>query len=277
VEDPLKVFDEMFQDLRFGLRMLFKKPGLALAAIICLGLGTGASGLIFGLVNAMLLRPVTGLNAPEQLAVILSRNDRNDFGLTSAPDFEDYQTRAQSFSGLLAYRSMMISVGSDRGAERIQGAIASSNYFAVLGVGAARGCTLRHDEAQGAVISHGYWQRRFAADPAIIGKTVNVNTQPFTIIGVASPEFVGTETGELFDLWIPLATQPQVMPEDRLRSRDNHWLLMIGRRKAEVSRTQAQQELDLLSAQLRQTYPNEHRGMVGLRLSPHVGLERALV
>jgi predicted permease len=269
---PRRWEDEMMQDLRYGVRMLLRKPGLLLAAMLCLALGTGANGLIFSLVNAMLLRPVTGLSAPEQLGVMLSRNEQDDFGLTSYPDFQDYRARAQSFSGVLAYRAMMLNVGSDGFTERLQGAIASSNYFTVLGVGTALGRTFRDDEAQGVVISHGYWQRRFAADAAIIGKTVNVNAQPFTIIGIAPPEFVGTETGELFDLWLPLAAPPQVMPDDRLRSRDNHWLLLIGRRNRDVSATRAQQELDLLSAQLRQAYPNEHRGMTGLHLSPHVGL-----
>ncbi len=262
----------MMQDLRYGVRMLWRKPGLMLAAVLCLALGTGANGLIFSLVNTMLLRPVAGLSAPEELGVMLSRNDQNDFGLTSYPDFQDYQTRAQSFSGVLAYRATMLNVGRDGFTERLQGAMASSNYFAVLGVGTAMGRTFRDDEAQGVVISHGYWQQRFASDPAILGKTIHVNAQPFTIIGVASPEFVGTETGELFDLWIPLTAQPQLMTEDRLRRRDNHWLLLIGRRKAEASTSQAQQELDLLAAQLRQAYPYEHRGMTGLHLSPHVGL-----
>jgi predicted permease len=269
---PRRMEDEMFQDIRFGVRMLLRKPGLLLAAVLCLALGTGANGLIFSLVNAMLLRPVSGLSAPEELTVMLSRNEQNEFGLTSYPDFQDYETRAQSFSGLLAYRALMLNVGGDGFTERLQGAIASSNYFTVLGVGTALGRTFRDDEVQGVVISHGYWQRRFAADATIIGKTVNINSQPFTIIGIAPPEFVGTETGELFDLWLPLAAQPQVMPGDRLRRRDNHWLLMIGRRNTEVSATRAQEELDLLAAQWRQAYPNEHRGMTGLHLSPHVGL-----
>jgi predicted permease len=270
---PQRWEDEMLQDIRYGVRMLGKKPGLMLAAILCLALGTGANGLIFGLVNAMLLRPVAGLSAPEQLGVIVSRKEQNQFGLTSVPDFQDYQARAQSFSGLLAYRATMFSLHSEGVTERLQGAIASGNYFSVLGVGAALGRTFGADESQAvAVISHGLWQRRFAGDVNVLGKTAHINAQPFTIIGVAAPEFIGTETGEIFDVWIPLAMQPRVMSEDRLRSRDNHWLLMIGRRKADLSATQAQQELDLLSAQLRQAYPNEHKEITGLHLSPHVGL-----
>jgi predicted permease len=150
----------------------------------------------------------------------------------------------------------------------------------VLGVGAVTGRTFLADEERTpgahpvAVVSHGLWQRRFAADPAIVGKTVTVNAQPFTIIGVAQPGFTGTETGEIFDIWIPLMTQPQTMPQggDRLSRRDQRWLMMIGRLNAGVRAEQAQQELDILAAQLRQAYPKEHSGMSGVLLSPHVGL-----
>jgi predicted permease len=268
----------MFQDIHFGMRMLVRKPGLTTAAILCLALGTGANVLIFGLVNAMLMRPIAGLSASEQLTVIVSRNHRHDFGPISYPDYQDYQNRNRSFSGLLAYRGMMFGLGSDGFTERIQGAMVSGNYFSVLGVGTIAGRTFRPEEDQTpgahpvAVISHGFWQRRFAADPAIIGKTVIVNTHPFTIIGVTPPGFIGTETGELFDLWIPLTMQAQVMHQDRLRSRDHRWLVMIGRRKADVSVARAQQEFDILAAQLRQEHPKEHVGISGIHLSPHVGI-----
>jgi predicted permease len=277
---PKRFEDEMFQDLRFGVRMLLKRPGLILVAILCLALGTGANVLIFALVNAVVLRPVTGVHAPQELAVMLHRNDRNDFDPTSYPDYLDYRARNRSFEGLLAYRTLGLNLGGDGGTERIQGAIVSGNYFSVLGVGAAAGRTLRaeDDQAPGAhpvaVISHGLWQRRFAADPAVIGKTVNVNAYPFTIIGVAQADFNGTETGEIFDLWLPLAMQPQIMAqtEDRLRSRDKRWLIMIGRLKAGSQSEQAQNELDIIAAQLRQEYPQEHRGLAGIQVSPHVGL-----
>ncbi len=277
---PERWEDEMFQDLRYGARMLVRKPVLTIAAILCLALGTGANVLIFGLVNAMLLRPIAGLEASEQLAVIVSRNDQGGFGLTSYPDYQDYRDRNRSFSDLLAYRGMMFSLGGDVAAERIQGALVSGNYFSALGVGTVTGRAFQADEGQTpgahpvAVISHGLWRRRFDSDPAIIGKTVTVNAHPFTIIGVAQPGFIGTETGEVFNLWIPLTMQAQVMSQmdNRLHSRDNRWLLMIGRRKAGVEFEQAQQELDMLSAQLRLAYPKEHRGISGLHLSPHVGI-----
>ncbi|MGH9753594.1 MAG: ABC transporter permease, partial [Blastocatellia bacterium] len=107
-----------------------------------------------------------------------------------------------------------------------------------------------------------------------IGKTVNVNAYPFTIIGVAQAGFNGTETGEIFDLWLPLTMQARIMAqaEDRLRSRDKRWLVMIGRLKAGAQLEQAQKEFDILAAQLRQEYPQEHRGLAGIHLSPHVGL-----
>jgi len=277
---PKRLEDEVFQDLRFGFRMLLKRPGLILIATLCLAMGTGANVLMFSLVNAVVLRPVAGARAPEELAVMLHRNDRNSFDLTSYLDYLDYRERNRSFEGVLAYRGMGVNLGGDGGAERILGAIASGNYFSVLGVGAALGRTLRAEDDQEpgahpvAVISHGLWQRRFASDPAIIGKTVNVNAYPFTVIGVAQAGFNGTETGEIFDLWLPLAMHAQIMAqtEDRLRSRDKRWLVMIGRLKAGAQAEQAQKESDILAAQLRQEYPKEHRGLTGIHVSPGVGL-----
>ena len=152
----------MFQDLRFGARMLLKQPGLILVATLCLAMGTGANVLMFSLLNAVVLRPVAGVQAPQELAVTLHRNDRNSFDLTSYSDYLDYRARNRSFSGLLAYRATPLNLGGDGGTERIQGAIASGNYFSVLGVGAAVGRTLRAEDdlAPGArpvaVISHGY-------------------------------------------------------------------------------------------------------------------------
>jgi MacB-like protein len=213
---PIRLEDEMFQDLRFGARMLLKRPGLILIAILCLAMGAGANVLMFSLINAVVLRPVAGVRAPQELAVLLHRNDRNDFDLTSYPDYLDYGARNRSFAGLLAYRSMEMNMGGDGITERLQGAVASGNYFSVLGVGSAIGRTLRaeDDQASGAhpvvVISHGLWQRRFASNPAIIGKTVNVNAYPFTVIGVTQAGFNGTETGEIFDLWLPLTMQAQI-------------------------------------------------------------------
>jgi predicted permease len=277
---PRRLEDEMFQDLRFGARMSLKRPGLILIATLCLAMGAGANVLMFSLINAVVLRPVAGVRSPQELAVLLHRNDRNDFDLTSYPDYQDYRARNRSFAGLLAYRSMDMNIGGDGITERLQGAVASGNYFSVLGVGSAMGRTLRaeDDQAPGAhpvaVISHGLWQRRFASNPAIIGKTVNVNGYPFTIIGVAQAGFNGTETGEIFDLWLPLTMQAQIMPqtEDRMRGRDKRWLIMIGRLKAGAQAEQAQKEFDILAAQLRQEFPQEHRGLAGIHLSAHVGL-----
>src|SRR5262245_58275299 len=110
---PKRLEEEMFQDLRFGLRMLLKQPGLIIIATLCLAMGTGANVLIFSLINAVVLRPVAGVQAPRELAVMLHRNDRNSFDLTSYPDYLDYRARNRSFEGLLAYRSAQLNLGGD--------------------------------------------------------------------------------------------------------------------------------------------------------------------
>ena len=270
----------MFQDIRFGLRQAILKPGLVVAAVVCLAFGTGANILVFGLINAVVLRPVPGVAEPEQLAVIMNRTHDDGYDLASYPDYLDHKKNNHSFSDLLAYRAMHVSLSGDGFTERIQGAIASGNYFSVLGVGTAIGRPFLVEEVQTpgahpvAVISYGLWQRRFGADPAIIGKTVKVNGHSFTIVGVAQTGFTGTETGEIFDIWFPTAMHAEVMPQsgDRLRSRDQRRLLMIGRLKTAVTIEQAQKEVDVTAAQLRQAYPKEHAGITSMLVSPHIGL-----
>ena len=277
---PQRLEDEMFQDVRFGFRQAIRKPGLIIAAVFCLAFGIGANILVFGLINAVVLRPAPGVAAPEELAVIMNRTGEDGYDLTSYPDYLDYRNHNQSFTDLLAYRAMHVSLSIDGSTERIQGAVASENYFSVLGVGTANGRSflVEEDQTPGAypvaVISHGLWQRRFGGDPAITGRTVKLNGHSFTITGVAQAGFTGTETGEVFDIWFPTAMQAEVIPQsvDRLRSRDHRWLLMIGRLKSGVSIEQAQQEVDVIAAQIRQAYPKDHAGITSILVSPHVGL-----
>ncbi len=279
-----RLIETLWQDVRFGARSLGKKPGFTLVAVTILALGIGANTTIFSLVNAVLLRPLSGVKDPGQL-VALVRTDENgrDLIVSSYPDYRDYRDRNTVFTGLLAHRTIPLSLSSGDFPERLWGAVVSGNYFSVLGIEAAlgRGFLPEEDLAPSAhpvaVVSHGLWQRSFGSNPRIIGQTVSLNAHRFTIVGVAPADFKGTDLMEATDVWVPMMMQAQAMPgaaddELRLSRRNRHWLRLIGRLKPVVSFEQAQVEMGLVAAQLRQEHPVENKGKA-IRLSPGLGLD----
>jgi predicted permease len=269
-----KIVDELTQDLRYAVRTLGKSPAFTVIAALSLALGIGANTAIFSLIHALLLRPLPGVHAPEQLVALgnpartgsLSEGSvRTD--VFSYPLYEQVRDHNQSFSGLAASgRSNRLAVGTGGatgsaagtppgGAETARGRVVSGNYFAVLGVPAFRGRTFTaaEDRVPGAdpviVISHSYWTRRFAQDPGAVGRPVTLNGSPFTIIGVAPPEFTGDVVGFPTDIWIPLMMQLQVNPGRPYLDRwDASWLLLLGRLKPGVSMPRAKAEMDSLVA-----------------------------
>ncbi len=267
----------MIQDLRYGVRMLLKNPGFTLIAVLTLAFGIGANTAIFSVVNALLLRPPSGVEQPEQLVLVTWESS----GLgPSYPDYIDYRDRNTTLAGLATFGPTTLHLSTGREAERIPGALVSGNYFNVLGVRAARGRALlaEDDTAPGAnpvtVMSDGLWRRRFNADPNVVGQTVRLNGYPFTVVGVAPPEFAGVETGRTTDIWMPVSLAAQAdptlagAPGTRVA---RGWLRAFGRLKPNVSLEQAQAELTGLARALDQTFPNTNKG-VGITLIPDLGL-----
>ncbi len=206
------------QDLHYGVRMLLKHRGFTCVAVLTLALGIGANTAIFSLIDAVLLKmlPVTN---PEQL--VLLRHAHGGKTVTTFPYRTYKQIRDQNevFSGLLAYHPLRLSVSIDGQPEpAVAGQLVSGNYHSVLGVNTVLGRTILPDddhapgESPVCVISYNYWQRRFAGDPAAIGKTIRLGGTPFTIIGVTTPDFFGLEVGSSLDISAPLMMQEQVMP-----------------------------------------------------------------
>ncbi len=268
----------MFQDLRYGARMLIKKPGVIVAAVLCLALGIGANLMIFRLVNAVLLKPVSGVKDPARIVALGRTHAGNGFGTSSYQSYLAYRDRNQVFAGVAAYLPAGFRLGGDDGAERIRGAIVTSNYFSVLGLEAALGRLFSPAEDQPqatvpvAIISHAMWQRRFGADPAIVGQIIKLDAQQFTITGVAPPNFRGTGPLDVMDIWTPLMTTAQVLPglSDLFSCK---CLRVIGRLKPGVSFKQAEAEAKLIAAQLRQILPDEYDPATGVRLGAGIGLE----
>ena len=264
----------LWQDVRYGVRMLWKSPGFTAIAVVSLALGIGANTSIFSFVNAVLLRPLPVAH-PEQLVYVFSGNRTTPYNVSSYPDYVDFRDKNEVFSALIAYSPITLSLNSNDQADQISGLIVTGNYFDALGVRARAGRTFlpEEDGAPGAhpvaVISYGLWQSRFAGDPQIAGRQLLLNGQPFTIVGVAPAEFNGAELGETSDIYVPMAMQALVRPPragysgemnpDLLSKRGPRWLDLIGRLKPGVTREQAQAAMSTLAAQLAAAYPDTNR------------------
>jgi len=267
---PKRLEDEVFQDLRFGLRMLLKHKGFTAITALTLALGIGANTAIFSVVDALLLKNLP-VRDPEQLVMFsYPGGEVKGFSFPYSM-FEQFRDQAQAFSGMFAITecersNIRVANGDpDPGSARIQ--LVSGSYFSVLGVGAALGRTLtpEDDRAPGGhpviVISSGYWRRRFANSPDVVGQTLTINRTAYTIIGVASPGFSGEKTGHPADLWIPIAMQSQVMAErpGLLNGRPiAGGVRVIARLKPGVSAQQALPQTEALFRQIRlaQVGPN---------------------
>src|SRR5262249_53513293 len=274
---------EMFQDLRYGARMLVKYPGFTCVAALTLALGIGANTAIFSLIDAVLLKTLP-VNNPER--VVLLERALGGKTVTQFPYRAYKQIRDQNevLSGLLAYHPLRLSVSVDNRAEpAVAGQLVSGNYYAVLGVHAALGRTIVPDddrapgEAPVCVISHNYWRRRFAGDPAVVGKTVHIGGAPFTIVGVTPPEFFGLEVGSSLDVSVPLMRQQQVMPGIRSYvdgADPNSFFNVMGRLRPGVAMPQAQAGLSALYRQLCAEYAASNWGF---KFTPYPWLEEKLV
>jgi predicted permease len=251
----------LWQDIRYGVRMLRKTPGFAAVAILTLALGIGANTAIFSLINALLWKPLSGVQDPQQLMRVTVR----PWPFLSYPQYEHFCKANQSLSGLFAhagqeFKRRMRVTGSDAAeAEWVWAPPVSGNFFSVLGVPALLGRMLTpEDDRPGdpepvAVISHDLWCRRFGQDPAVIGRTITLDAAPLTIVGVAPPEFTGFIVGKRPDLWWPLQMFPQVQGADSqyyLTNKGTLWLHIGGRLRRGVAAAQAQEELNVLFRQM---------------------------
>ncbi|HET9480325.1 MAG TPA: ABC transporter permease, partial [Candidatus Polarisedimenticolia bacterium] len=243
------------QDIRFAARMLMKHPAVSLVAVITLALGIGANTAVFSWIDAFLLRPIPGAERTDRIVVVQQTSAEGSHSNLSYPEYLDFRERAVSLAGLIAYDMQAMNLGGDGKPERIWGTLVTGNYFDVLGVRAALGRTFLPDEdlSPGArpvvVISHGLWQRRFAADPGIVGRSITLNNSAFTVVGVAQPDFQGNFTGLAMEAWVPTMMQEVIVPGgDRLSVRGSRWLESMARLAPGATREQAQAELSTIAA-----------------------------
>src|SRR5213594_3099163 len=292
--------DGILQDLKFSLRTLAKSRGFALVAVLTLALGIGANTAVYSLTDQILLR-LLPVQDPEQLVVLRMTgpvsghvwSDIDDGAQSfSYPFYKELRDRNPFFSGLLARFAVSLSVAGQGRTERAQGELVSGNYFETLGVRPALGRLLTPDDdrASGgqpvAVLSHGYWTRRFGASPAILNQSLVVNGRAMAVVGVAAAPFDGVQLGQAPDLFIPITLKAQMTPNwDGLNDGKDYWLQIIGRLRPGVSapsaeaglQATARQALEQSLAEMKGVSPEKRARLLNRRLLLVPGAQGRLV
>jgi predicted permease len=260
------MFISISHDLRYSFRTLIKHRNFTAAALLTLALGIGINTSIFTLLYSVAFRPLPVkdpdrvVNVYQTLDGEFSRQVEGSVDLLSYPEYLSYRDRVGTVAGLAASSDVKLYLGGDN-VERINGLMVTDNYFSLLGGGSAVGRTFSNNECQTplqcpvAVLSYGFWQRRFGSNHAIVGTTLTLNRQRFTVIGVASKDFQGAEM-TVPDVWVPVTMQPALMPDSKFFELPNcSWLTVIGRLNDGVSLPQLQAQMQLVAGQMDHDYP----------------------
>ena len=245
--------DTVMQDLRFAIRMLIKRPGLTFAVVTALALGLGANSAVFSVVDALVLRPFPFADV-DRMALIAStapRRDNRRESVTPA-DFLDWREQVEAFEYMAAADWWDASLGGPDLPERVQGFHVSATYFSIFGVTPIAGRAFRaEDERPGAprslVMGHGLWMRRFGGDRSIVGKTVNVDREPYVVLGIAPPGFAVLQGAEI---WAPLT-----LAGDDASNRQAQYLTVFGRLRPERTLDDAATQLSVIAARLAEEHP----------------------
>ncbi|HZR26805.1 MAG TPA: ABC transporter permease [Vicinamibacterales bacterium] len=263
------------QDLKYGARLLLKSPAFTIVAALSLALGIGANTTIFTLVNAVLLNPLP-VEDPAQLVSVWTTDERNQnsalgFLQLSPANFADLRDKNEVFSGLTAHAGLPLNISGGTGEpQQVFGEIVTGNFFSVLGAKPliGRGFLPDEDQTPGAklvcVLGYGEWQTRFGGDTSIVGRTISIDNQQFTVVGVMPKGFKGTNAIGAPALWVPYMTYPQTTNGFFLElikpdSRRGLAFDVTGRLKPGVSVQQAEANLKTIARQLEQEYPNENK------------------
>ena len=259
----------LWQDLRYGVRALWKSPGFALVSVLVLALGIGANTAIFSVVNAVVLRPLPYAD-PDRLVAVWETMPGNDARAVAPGNFVDWKAQNQSFAQLAAYSNAYLNLTDEGEPERLSVAAVTTDFFSTLGVAPAAGRTFSpEDEAREeavVVLSHGLWQRRFGADARIVGRKLVLDGKPYAIAGVMPRGFAFPERAEL---WVTGRRGSAVSPSltaqfpqsDLAGSRDIHIYSVVGRLKAGVTAEEALSEMSALAHRLAEDHPETNEGL----------------
>ena len=256
--------NNLIQDIRFGLRMLLKSPGVSIIATIALALGIGANTAIFSVVNAVLLRPLP-FPDPDSLVAVFETNLQRgqERGSHSYPNFFDVRAQSTVFERIASYHDTNLVMTGHGDPVRLQGSVATADLLPLLGVAPMHGRTFHPDEdkplAEGrsVILSHTLFQNRFGSDPSILNQAITLDGRNYTIVGVMPPGFEFPIQNEPVDLWTTIAGDASGK-DPVTGQRGAHFLRVIGRLKPGVTQEQAQAELIAIAARLEQQYPDQN-------------------
>lgn len=250
--------DNVIKDLRYSIRTLLSKPGFTVVALLTLTLAVGANTTIFSVVNAVLIRPLA-YGEPERIVQVWEnflQSDLKDIP-SSPPEYRDYEEQNQVFEQIASYYSRSVNLTSLDEPERVSTAMVTASFFPALGVAPVKGRAFVPEEDfvgndKVVVVSNGLWQRRFGSDPSLIGNTLTLNGESYTVVGIMPQDF---QFPELAELWTPIGFEPSDMSQDQRGSR---YLSIIARLKPGVTVKQAQLNLDTLAHQFQKQYPSDY-------------------
>jgi predicted permease len=263
----------LLQDVRFALRQLRKSPGFTITAVLMLALAICANSTVFSWINGTMLHPIPRARDTDSLVSVM----RGQWNTSPVPplsylDYRDLRDRNKSFVGMLAYHHDWLALTGGATPERIYVANVSSNFFDLLGVKPAIGRFFRPEEeareggAPYVVLSYSLWQTRFAGDPTIVGKSIEIARHPVTVIGVAPEGFINAMPGVRHDAWLPL--DPLGNDKTHMTNRSANYLNVLGRLKPGVSRQRATEDLETIMRQIVAEFPNDHIGTNNITLDP---------
>ncbi len=261
----------LLRDALYALRQLRKSPGFAVTAILTLALGIGANVVVFSVLNALILKP---LNVPQPKNLYNIARKPVGWDTQSYPDYLDYRDRNSTFSGIAAYDMAEAGISKGNIVVKSFGFEASGNYFDLLGIQPALGRFFHAADEHGpnsapyVVLSDNFWRTRFHGDPNIVGKTIDLNKIPYTVLGVAPKTFHGTEIFMWPDFWAPMANEQQIEGDNYLDQRSNHRVWLLGRLKPGVAPQQATDNLNAIAVQLKKQYPTSDDWLAARLIKP---------
>jgi len=261
--------NHLWQDVRYGVRVLLSKPGFTAAAVLVLALGIGANSAVFSLINAFLLKPLA-VERPEQLAGLYSRDTKHPdvYRAFSYPNYVDIRDNHQVFTSLAAMNMALVGIQEGDTTRRTFAGVVSSNYFSTLGVTLLRGRPfLAEEEKPGAelavIVTYPFWKQK-GEDPALVGKQVRINGRLFTVAGITPQGFTGTTALVSPEIFVPLGAYSVVMNDFEghvkpLSARDNNALIVFGRMTPGVTPQAADAMLAVIASQMEKAYPADNK------------------
>lgn len=263
---------DLLRDFRFSIRMLVKSPVFTVAAVLTLALGIGLNAATFSAVRSILLRPLQGVEAPDELVQIYRTWPGLEYGSVSIPHYQDLRDRTGDvFENMAAYTFVPLSLSTNDRSERLMGMLVSANFFQTYGVRPALGRAFipgEEDVGPGAhpvaVLGHGFWQARFGGDLSVVGRTITLNGHTFEVVGVAPADFRGPVTFASIPIYVPIMMQAEIQPgANRLEARNSNSMTAVGRLRDGQTVELAGQKLEAVLLQLSDEYPDSYRTQLG--------------